>query len=299
MNQSITITGSNGFVGSNIINFFNKTSEIKILSVRYVKNQQLTLDSNVIIHLSGKAHDLKNVTNPNEYYEANYKLTKQIFDAFLISDAIDFIFMSSVKAVTDIDNGILKENHIPNPQSHYGKSKLQAEQYILGKTLPPGKRVFILRPSMIHGPGNKGNLNILYKLVSKGFPWPLGAFHNQRSFCSIDNICYVLHQILEQKDIPSGVYNLADDETLSTNELIELIALTTNKKVRILSIPKKTINCFAQIGNFFGLPLNTDRLGKLTENFVVSNAKIKTVLQIDKLPVSAKEGLIKTIQTFT
>ena len=41
---------------------------------------------------------------------------------------------------------------------------------------------------MIHGPGNKGNLNLLYSLVSKGLPWPLGSFENKRSYCSIDNL---------------------------------------------------------------------------------------------------------------
>ena len=83
--------------------------------------------------------------------------------------------------------GILTEDTIPNPKTHYGISKLQAENYILDQKLPEGKRVYILRPCMIHGPGNKGNLNLLYTLVKKGFPWPLGAFENQRSFLSIDN----------------------------------------------------------------------------------------------------------------
>jgi nucleoside-diphosphate-sugar epimerase len=151
---------------------------------------------------------------------------------------------------------------------------------------------------MIHGPGNKGNLNLLYQIVSKGFPWPLGAFQNQRSFCSIDNLYFVINQILENESIPSGIYNLADDEVVSTNELIEIIGDTTNKKARILSISKKIINTIAKIGDVFHLPLNTERLDKLTENFVVSNTKIKAALGIEKLPVSAKEGLTKTIKSF-
>jgi nucleoside-diphosphate-sugar epimerase len=200
--------------------------------------------------------------------------------------------------VTDKAGDIVTEETVNNPQTVYGQSKLQAEQYILSKALPQGKRVFIIRPSMIHGPGNKGNLNLLYQLVSEGIPWPLGAFHNQRSFCSIDNVCYVVNQILEREDIPSGVYNLADDETVSTNELIELIAASTNRKARIIPIPKKLINTVAKIGDILHLPLNTERLDKLTENFVVSNTKIKTILGIEKLPVSAKEGIFKTIKSF-
>jgi nucleoside-diphosphate-sugar epimerase len=298
MNQSITITGANGFVGTNILKYLKNTLNINTLSVRYIQNQVLTLDSDILIHLSGKAHDLKNVNNYQEYFEANFELTKQLFDSFLLSDMNVFIFMSSVKATSDSIDSILTENHISNPQTYYGKSKLLAENYILSKEIPKEKRVYILRPCMIYGPGNKGNLNLLNQFVSKGLPWPLGAFKNRRSFCSIDNLCYLVKQLIERPEIPSGVYNLADDETLSTNELIELIASTTNRKVRILSIPKKLIKILAGIGYVFHLPLNTERLDKLTENFVVSNAKIKNALQIEKLPISSKEGLTKTIKSF-
>jgi nucleoside-diphosphate-sugar epimerase len=138
----------------------------------------------------------------------------------------------------------------------------------------------------------------LYQLVIKSLPWPLGAFQNQRSFCSIDNVCYVIQQILEREEIPSGVYNMADDEALSTNDLIQLIAATTHKKAKIFTIPKKIIYAIARLGDILRLPLNTERLDKLTENFVVSNTKIKAALQIEKMPVSAKEGLIKTITSF-
>ena len=207
-------------------------------------------------------------------------------------------FFSSVKTVADKAEDIVTEEIVTNPQTAYGQSKLQAEQYILSKALPQDKRLFIIRPSMIHGPGNKGNLNLLYQLVRKGIPWPLGAFHNQRSFCSIDNVCHVVNQILEREDISSGVYNLADDEALSTNELIQIIAATNLKKARILSVSKIIINTIAKIGDVFHLPLNTERLDKLTENFVVSNTKIKAVLGIEKLPVSAKEGITKTIKSF-
>jgi nucleoside-diphosphate-sugar epimerase len=256
------------------------------------------MDAIVIIHLAGKAHDLKNSFNPEEYFDINTKLTQELFDVFLASNCRDFIYFSSIKAVTDQTGDIVTEETVTNPKTHYGQSKLQAEQYILSKYLPQGKRVFIIRPTMIHGPGNKGNLNLLYQLVSKSLPWPLGAFQNQRSFCSIDNVCFVIQQILEREEIPSGVYNMADDEAVSTNELIQLIAATTHKKVRIYAVPKKIIYAIARLGDILRLPLNTERLDKLTENFVVSNTKIKIALQIEKMPVSAKEGLTKTIKSF-
>jgi nucleoside-diphosphate-sugar epimerase len=298
--SNITITGATGFVGSNLFEYLlNYSYDPKAFNLRNSNwKSEIDLDATAIIHLAGKAHDLKNSSNAEEYFEVNTKLTQELFDVFLVSNCRDFIYFSSVKAVIDQTKDIVTEETVTNPQTVYGQSKLQAEQYILSRTLSAGKRVFIIRPSMIHGPGSKGNLNLLYQLVCKSLPWPLGAFQNQRSFCSIDNVCFVIQQILEREEIPSGVYNLADDESVSTNELIELIASATNRKVRILNIPKKLIYTIAKIGDVLHLPLNTERLDKLTENFVVSNAKIKTALGIEKLPTSAREGLVKTISSF-
>ena len=297
--MKITITGVTGFVGSNLFeNLLEHNCEPKTLNLRKLNwRSDIYLNSNAIIHLAGKAHDTKNTSNPKDYFDVNTKLTQDLFDVFLKSNCLDFIYFSSVKAVTDKTAAVVNEETIPTPKTAYGKSKRQAEQYILSKALPIGKRVFIIRPSMIHGPGNKGNLNLLYQLVNKGFPWPLGAFHNQRSFCSIDNVCFVINQILERKDIPSGIYNLADDDAISTNRLIELIAISKGKKAKIYKISQKKIKRLAKLGDLLSLPLNSERLEKLTENFVVSNEKI--VKAIGKpLPVSAEDGLMKTLNSF-
>ena len=152
--MKITITGSTGFVGANLHGYLKSFHELHSISVRYQPNQNFDLTTDAIIHLAGKAHDLKKGTNPQEYYEANFELTKQVFDSFLLSDASVFIFMSSVKATADEVKDILTEENSPNPKTHYGISKFQAESYILNQQLPEGKRVYILRPCMIHGPGN-------------------------------------------------------------------------------------------------------------------------------------------------
>lgn len=296
----VLITGITGFVGSNLFEYFlDKNIEITACNLRNPNwITKIDLKSTAIIHLAGKAHDIKNSADPEEYFDINTKLTQELFDFFLGNSCRDFIFFSTVKAVTDKAEDLLTEEMFKNPQTAYGQSKLKAEQYILSRILPEGKRVFIIRPSMIHGPSNKGNLNLLYQIVAKRIPWPLGAFENQRSFCSIDNVCFVINEILENESIPSGIYNLADDEAISTNELIQIIAATTGKKARIISVSKKIIYALARLGDIFRLPLNTERLEKLTENFVVSNTKIKSVLGIEKLPVSSNDGLVKTIQSF-
>ena len=289
----ILITGSSGFVGSN----FHKYFENKSIRLFQRGEDLATYDEDVIIHLAGKAHDLKNTASSQEYYEVNTELTKKIFDAYLASEAKVFITLSSVKAVADEVEGELTEHNHSNPITHYGKSKLLAEQYIFSKDIPDGKRVYVLRPCMIHGPGNKGNLNLLYQFVSKNIPWPLGAFENKRSFCSIDNLMFIFKELIEREDIPSGIYNVADDEPLSTNELINLIAQSQSREPKIWNISKKIIEVVASIGDKLQLPLNTERLHKLTSSYVVSNAKLKAAIG-KPFAVSSREGLLKTFKSF-
>jgi nucleoside-diphosphate-sugar epimerase len=289
----ISIIGSTGFVGQNLVSTLLNHFEIVKISRTCIKFEI----TDGIIHLAGKSHDLKNVSSSDVYYKGNTELTKEVFDAFLTSKAKVFITLSSVKAVTDEVLGVLSEEVMPNPITHYGKSKLLAEQYILSKPIPEGKRVYILRPCMIHGPGNKGNLNLLYSLVSKGLPWPLGAFDNKRSFCSIENLCFIIKELIYREDIPSGVYNVADDVPLSTNEVINMIAESKGKKVNILNLNTNLIKLLVRAGDFFNLPLNSERLQKLTESYVVSNTKIKEALG-KPLPVSSKDGLLRTFKSF-
>lgn len=354
--MNILITGIHGFVGTNLVAALKAQHKIYGLDIvaprkegvvkTFAWNELETIPKvDVIIHLTGKAHDTKNQTNAQVYFEINTGLTEKIYDWFLNSGAQKFIFFSSVKAAADRVEGILTEDVVPSPKGPYGESKIKAEEYILNKVIS-GKRqavsglnqliensnesivgsnelvvgsnndnketnmnfvspfggfrgmsTYILRPCMIHGPGNKGNLNLLYQLVKKGIPYPLGAFENRRSFTSIDNLSFVIEQLIE-KDIPSGIYNVGDDETLSTNELITLMATTMGKPNRIWNWNKGLIQFCARIGSVLHLPLNTERLQKLTENYVVSNAKLKKALGIDKMPVRAEEGLRKTIKSF-
>jgi nucleoside-diphosphate-sugar epimerase len=289
----IFLTGSTGFVGSSFLNHF-VSNDIRVSSRGCETNFN---SANVIVHVAGKANDLKNTSNQDEYYLVNTDLTRRVFDAFLTSEARVFITLSSVKAVADQVQEELMEDHIPNPVTHYGKSKLLAEQYILSKDIPEGKRVYVLRPCMIHGPGSRGNLNLLNELVTKGIPWPLGAFENQRSFCSIDNLMFIFKELIEREDIPTGVYNVADDAPLSTNEVISILAESQNRKPRIWNMSKRLIEFTAKFGEHLKLPLNEERLQKLTDTYVVSNKKLMTAIG-KPLPVSSREGLLKTFQSF-
>lgn len=256
-----------------------------------------------IIHLAGKAHDTNNRASADVYFKVNTDLTKKVFNYYIDhQDIKKFIFFSSVKAAVDkVPGDILTEEVETSPVGPYGESKVLAEKYILqhlATVNSQGREAIILRPSMIHGPGNKGNLNLLYSVVRRGVPWPLGSFDNQRSFTSIGNLEFVISGLLSKK-VDSGIYNMADDDPLSTNELIKIMSDVIGKKTAIWKLNKNFINLSAKIGDALKLPLNSFRLNKLTENYVVSNAKIKRALGIDCMPISSADGLRFTISSFS
>jgi nucleoside-diphosphate-sugar epimerase len=300
-----------------------------------------------VVHLAGKAHDMRNTSDPQSYFDVNVGLTKRVLEAWgggeettkntksteedvIVAIRKDakmqrkFILFSSVKAVADRVEGVLKEDAVPAPQTPYGQSKLEAEELVrsslaIGNTqLAVGYaqsvigndsthelmnsrthelRYYILRPCMIHGPGNKGNLNLLYGVVRRGVPWPLGAFENRRSFASIGNVCAVVEGLLTG-NVAAGVYQVADDDALSTNELIELMADTMGKRARIWRVSKSLMRVLARGGDVLHLPLNSERLQKLTESYVASNKKIKAALGWEWMPVDAREGMRRTIMSF-
>lgn len=311
--MKILITGVHGFVGSNLVSALKDHNTIYGLDIVAPEKEGvvrtytwadmdngLLPEVDAIIHLAGKAHDTKNKSAADVYFKVNTDLTKKCYDYFLNHDGISkFIFFSSVKAAVDkVPGEVLTEDVTPCPVGPYGESKVKAEQYILSRLDEAnGREVIILRPCMIHGPGNKGNLNLLYGFVKKGLPWPLGAFDNRRTFTSVDNLKAVIAGLLE-KHVESGIYNMADDEALSTNELIDIICSAMGKKTHIWRINKNFVLCGAKLGDLLHLPLNTFRLTKLTENYVVSNAKIKRALGISKMPTDARDGLSSTIKSF-
>lgn len=307
--MKILITGVHGFVGSNLVSYLAPNNAIYGLDIIAPdkKGVQTTYswddldegkipDVDAIVHLAGKAHDTKNQAAADVYFKVNTGLTRKIYDYFLKSSAKKFVFFSTAKAAADKVEGILTEEVVPSPVGPYGESKIKAEEYVLSH-MPSDKDVYIFRPCMIHGPGNKGNLNLLYKVVSKGIPWPLGAFENRRTFTSIENICFAVNGVLTQ-NVESGVYNMGDDEALSTNELIEEICKSLGKKAHLWKLPKGMMNGVATIGGWLHLPINPERLRKLTENYVSSNAKIKKALGVKRMPVDAREGLKVTLESF-
>ena len=279
--MKILITGSNGFVGTNLRKHLESrghqcvTLDVRNADYDWTEFAKIPFEScDAIVHLAGKAHDLRKVASEQSYFDINVGLTEKIFNAS-IGKVPRFIYFSSSKASAD--------------GNAYGRSKLAAEQFLNG-------RAIVLRPAMIHGPGNKGNLNLLWGIARRGLPWPLAAFENKRSFTSIGNICAAVEALCERGE--NGVYPIADDEMLSTNRLIELIAEVCGRKANLWRIPKGLMRFAARIGDILHLPLNTERIEKLTEDSFVDNAKLKAALGWQQMPIRAEDGMRDTLRYF-
>lgn len=294
MALNIFLTGASGFIGSNLRkNWADRHTIVPFDRLR------IPTGMDAFIHLAGLAHDIAGKNGEKEYQDVNVNLTRVIYDTFLVSEAEVFVFISSVKAVADkVDDSPLDETMPPVPGTVYGRSKWEAEKYIVAHPPQQGQRVYILRPAMVHGPGNKGNLNLLYGIARRGWPWPLAGFHNRRSFCSLDNLLFVIGELVERKDIPLGIYNVCDSGTLSTTDIYRMAATASGKNPVLLPIPRWLVRAAAKLGDVFQLPLNSHRLTKLTENYPVSNAKLLAALG-KPLPLTVREGMTNTFRHFS
>jgi len=311
--KRILVTGITGFVGANLVKYLKGNKDIQIfgysrdlISAKKIYNEidfisdlsASILDRyfiDTIIHLAGIAHDLSGNYTKEDYQKVNYQWTTEIYDEFLKSSVKRFVFVSSIKAVVDHADEVIDEYYKPHPTSDYGISKLMAEEHISSHQ-KSDKISYVLKPCMIHGPGNKGNLNLLYKFVKAKIPYPLSAFNNRRSFLSIENFCFVINEIISNK-LKEGDYFLSDNESISTLDLVKLIGDASNKKTSFIKVPKAIIKGLARIGSFVHAPFNSYTLAKLVENMEVSNKKLLVHLSKD-LPVSTLEGLKRTIRSF-
>jgi len=309
--MKILITGIHGFVGSGLVKAFKSehtlygldimTSAIEGVDKTFSCAQMKDIpDVDVVIHVAGKSIETYDLSKALEYFEANAGMSRKIFGWFTQSKAKMFIYFSSVKAATsDVKSDALTEDMEPNPYGPLGESKLMAEKYILGQ-FTVNKKVYVLRPNIIHGQGSLGNINmkVLFKWVMSEKPFPLGQFECLRSFTSMDNLTFVLKQMLVL-DIPAGIYNVTDDGFLTMREITTLMGSVLHKKVRIWNWNKSVICFIARIGTLLHLYFNVHLLRRLSANFVVSNEKIKKALGIEKMPHSMEDGLRKSIRYYS
>ncbi len=232
--MNILLTGATGFVGQHFLQNNNNKYQIVTASVR----QQLPLPDlsgiDAIVHLGGKAHEMKPL--PDEvYFSSNAELTKHLAEAAKKAGVSHFIYVSSVKVYGNKANQTVNENSPCHPDDAYGKSKLLAEQYVQ-QLEDEHFTISIVRPPLVYGAGVKGNMLKLMQLAGSNVPLPFGNIHNKRSIVYVGNLIALIHVLLDKK--MSGVFIAGDQAPLSTTQLVTLLRKSNGKKTSLLFIPK-------------------------------------------------------------
>ncbi len=235
-----------------------------------------------VFHLAGKAHALTETVNEESgYQQINVKGTKLLLEAVKHAQVRCFTFFSSLSTMREAEDEIIDERDSPRPVTPYGRSKLDAENLVLNATIP---HVTILRPALVYGPGNPGNLGRMISGVNKGFFPPFPRINNQRSMVHVEDVVQAALLAAENPEAHKQVYIVTDGQTYSTRQIYKWICQALGKPTPNWSVPLPVLQGLARIGDGIGtvrgkrFMFDSDALAKLTESAVYSSAKIQREL---------------------
>jgi nucleoside-diphosphate-sugar epimerase len=251
------LTGSNGFVGSYLANALSKkgvgllkTSRTQINEKDHFYIAEVSGDTDwqiglcgieIVIHTAARAHIMKDEeADPlSEYRKVNVDGTLNLAKQAAEAGVRRFVFISSIKVngeQTPSSQSFTAED-APAPEGAYGISKMEAEQGLQALAAETGMEVVIIRPSLVYGPGVKGNFASMIKLVAKGLPLPLGAVHNKRSFVALDNLVDLIITCIDHPGAANETFLVSDGEDLSTTQLLRGVAEAMGKPSRLIPVP--------------------------------------------------------------
>jgi nucleoside-diphosphate-sugar epimerase len=280
------ITGSSGFLGSNVIAELAHNNQLFTLGrssssniicefTEGIPDLSKIEDENFdfLLHIAGKAHSIpKTEAEKEEFYNVNVRGTKHLLEALdKYSIGVNtFVFISSV-AVYGKEEGLLISEDFPlNGESPYALSKIEAERIVNEWSEKSKVNVVILRLPLIYGENAPGNLGAMEKAIRKGYYFRLGTGSAKRSIVDVKKLAQFFPTLLGK----NGVYNISENTHPSYAEIDELLAKKYNKRIRKISPALARI--FAKIGDMIPkFPLNTYRLSKLEQSLTFSNEKAR------------------------
>jgi len=252
--ENILLTGATGFVGKRFLEY--NSEKFNIFPVSFEKwdetNIEIFKNAKTIVHSAGIAHRMEK-TDPDLYFEVNFRKTKIFADIAKSKGTKHFIFISTIKAFGEYQNGILTEaSPCKADNDPYGQSKLLAENYL--KSIEDGNFIVsIIRPPLIYGPGVKGNLIKFLELADTLLPLPFKNVANRRTMIFLDNFIELINRIIETKH--SGIFLAGDKTPISTEKLISEIRLCLRKESNLFSIPNVLKNMISFVKPEFALRL--------------------------------------------
>tara|TARA_Y100000590_G_scaffold406914_1_gene496650 strand:- start:576 stop:1532 length:957 start_codon:yes stop_codon:yes gene_type:complete len=312
--SKISVLGGSGFIGSHLVSLLDQNSVI-ILDKQKPSNDinydncditnyeilNLKLASSKSIVLLAAEHR-DDVTPTSLYYNTNVNGTKNVIKSMIKNDINHIIFTSTVAVYgLEVNNPSETANLIPF--NHYGKSKLEAEKVLIDwyKQQPDNRILDIVRPTVVFGEGNRGNVFNLVNQISSGRFAMVGNGENYKSMAYVGNLVAFIKYLLENRKPGMEIYNYTDKPDLSMNELVDIIEKNLSLSKHRLSIPKSlgllTGYGFDLISKLLGksLPISSVRIKKFCANTTFDTSKVQSKTSFLP-PYSLSEGLHKTIK---
>ena len=265
--MKVLVTGSNGFIGKNLVSQLKNNKDISLtlssrVSSRFSERninqfiltsidsstdwKEILEDIDIVIHLAGIAHN--NYSNfksgvQDEYRKINVEATLNLANQAIRANVKRFIYLSSIKVNGEatVKNRPFTAEDVPNPQDLYAKLKLEAEISLKKITTNSKTELVIIRPVLVYGPGVKGNLLSLIKWIKFGIPLPLRSIENKRSFVSIRNLVDFINICLEHPYAANQVFLVSDNSSISTSRLIRKLAIFLKKRLILIPFPQKIL----------------------------------------------------------
>jgi UDP-glucose 4-epimerase len=294
--KQVLITGASGFVGKQFYSYLQKSGLIvrtvgrnnlcglvDYVSLDFAVDDcpnSLCTDIHTIFHLAGKAHALAETHQDEaEYFQINTEGTRKLLEAAQQAGVQKFIYFSSVKAVGDSDTQPMDESVQTPAETPYGQSKYAAEQLVLHGGYVP--HPVVIRPSMVYGKSEKGNLPRMIQAIRRGAFPPLPETYNRRSMVHVDDVVQAAILAAEKPEAAGQVYIVSDGQAYSSRQIYDWIRVALGKSPLNVAIPMGLLNLLAKVGDGIGrilgrrFPFDSDALDKLTGSAWYSSAKIQ------------------------
>jgi nucleoside-diphosphate-sugar epimerase len=321
--KTVLVTGATGFIGSHLLpvlhqqnwqitatvrNDFHqfRSLPIKIIKIGDINNSadwhQVLQGIDAIVHLAARAHILYDDTpNPEaEFLRVNTKGTANLVKQAIEANVKHFVFISSIGAIATLSQQILTETSPCQPDTPYGRSKLEAEKVLIQLAKNSQMTWTILRPTLVYGVGNPGNMERLMKLIKLNLPLPFGAIENRRSFIFVGNLVDAIATCLTHPQATNQIFIVSDGQDLSTPELLSLIAKQMGQPCYLLPLSPRLLKILGYFGNGLEflfkrpIPINIAILDRLLGSLFVDSNHIQKTLNWQP-PFTVEQGLKQTI----